>query len=218
MLACATVSIVTVTVALAVLPKSSLAVTSNTTGPSGIGVFGVTLQVPSPVTLVINTSPVGLTTVIVAPGVPVPITFGVFWFVIRSVRLALSEAGSSLAVTAMPSAPSTTGPPWIVSSTRPRPVPNWNASGSTVSTIRTNSMKLCPSSPPAPAAPAAGSSSSASRSPPLEIALAIFWNSLGLFVTALSAASGLISAATSASILAVSPERTVISRPSAIFS
>ena len=145
MLAVAPVSIVTVTVALAVLPKSSLAVTSNTTGPSGIDVFGVTLQVPSPATLVTNTSPVGLTTVIVAPGVPVPIKVGVLSFVMRSALLALSDAGSNLAATATPSAPRTTGAPSIVSSTLPRKVPNWKASGSTVSTMRSNSIKLWPS-------------------------------------------------------------------------
>ena len=99
-----------------------------------------------------------------------------------------------------------------------RAVLNWKASGSTVSTIRRNSTKLWPSSLPPPMAPAAGSSSRSSRFPPVASALAIFWKLFGSLASALSLASGLSNAPTSASIRAVSPGCTVISRPSASFS
>ena len=76
----------------------TVSATLITCGPSGIGVVGVTDQVPSVPTVVVNVS-LGVTTVIVAPGLPVPIIVGVLSLVILSeLELPVSEFGSSLAV------------------------------------------------------------------------------------------------------------------------
>ncbi len=94
----AVLSMVTGKVAVAVFPAGSVSVIPKLAVPSGIGVAGVTLQVPSAATTVVNTSPVGVTTSILLPGVPVPLIVGVVSLVMPSPTVPLSELLSSLAV------------------------------------------------------------------------------------------------------------------------
>src|SRR5574343_858330 len=92
------VSMVTGTLLLVVLPAGSVAVTGKVAAPSGSGWVGVTLHVPSGLTVVVNTSPVGLVTVMVLPGSPVPLRVGVLSLVMPSPLAPLSLLGSSWAV------------------------------------------------------------------------------------------------------------------------
>ena len=73
----AMVSITTGSTVVPVLPAGSSSVTTMSTGPSGIGSFGVTDQLPLGSTVVVAFSPVGNTTVMVSPGSPVPVMVGV---------------------------------------------------------------------------------------------------------------------------------------------
>ena len=70
-----------------VLPAGSVAVTRTFCSPSASACVGVTLQVPSAATTVVRTSPVGMVTVIVSPGVAVPVMVGVVSLVVLSVLL-----------------------------------------------------------------------------------------------------------------------------------
>ncbi len=53
-------------------PAGSVSVTAMLLAPSGSGLLSVTAHVPSAATVVVTFSPVGLVTVMVSPGVPLP--------------------------------------------------------------------------------------------------------------------------------------------------
>src|SRR5574343_657820 len=92
------VSIVTGTVVLVLLPAGSVAVTGKLAVPSASGCVGVTLQVPSGLTVVVRVSPTAVVTVMVLPGSPVPLRVGVLSLVMPSPFVPLSLLGSSWAV------------------------------------------------------------------------------------------------------------------------
>ncbi len=96
----ALVSMVTGTVVGALtLPAGSVAVTLNVCGalPGVSGVVGVRAHLPSLPTVVVNTSPVGLVTVILSPGFPMPLIVGVVSAVTLSPFSPVSELGSKTA-------------------------------------------------------------------------------------------------------------------------
>ena len=80
------------------MPVGLLATIVTTVLPLGNGVVGVTCQVPSGLTTSVSLLPSGSVTVMVSPGVPVPLIAGVVSAVISSPTMPVSEPGSSLPV------------------------------------------------------------------------------------------------------------------------
>jgi hypothetical protein len=80
-----------------VLPAGSVAVTLTLLTPSIKAVVGVTIQLPSAATTAVLTSPPGKETLMVSPGVPVPLMVGVLSAVMLSPTVPVSLAKASAA-------------------------------------------------------------------------------------------------------------------------
>ena len=78
-----------------VLPATSVEVSLKVLAPVGSAAVGVTLQLPSAATTAVLTSPPGKVTVMVSPGVPVPLRVGVLSALMLSPTVALSLSKAS---------------------------------------------------------------------------------------------------------------------------